>query len=99
MAQQATPTANPAVQPNPANPLPINLGQGPAATGLDANHTDTRAAAMPGTPGHAATNTIDQHGGLDPRGLTVDGNNAAGVPKGFKIGAARQAYVLGSGSA
>ena len=40
---------------------------------------------MPGTPGHAATNVIDQQGGLDPRGLTVDGNNAAGVRKGFKL--------------
>lgn len=53
-------------------------------TGLD-GPSDTRAAAMPGTPGHAATNVIDQRGGLDPRGMTVDGNNAAGVAKGFKM--------------
>lgn len=48
--------------------------------GLD-QPCDTRATPMPGTPGHAATNIIDQQGGLDPRGLTVDGNNAAGVRK------------------
>lgn len=54
-------------------------------TGLD-GPIDTRATAMPGTPGHAATNVIDQRGGLDPRGLTVDGNNAAGEAKaGFKM--------------
>ncbi len=41
---------------------------------------------MPGTPGHAATNVIDRMGGLDPQGVTVDGNNAAGVAKGFKMG-------------
>lgn len=42
---------------------------------------DNRAAALPGTPGHAATNVIDQRGPLDPQGLTVDGNNAAGIKK------------------
>ncbi|QDT78629.1 hypothetical protein Mal35_20780 [Gimesia maris] len=55
------------------------LGQGVRPTGLDGPN-DTRATALPGTPGHAATNVIDQQGGLDPRGQTVDGNNAAGVP-------------------
>lgn len=63
---------------------PLLAGQGPMQTGLD-GPSDTRAAAMPGTPGHAATNVIDQRGGLDPRGMTVDGNNAAGVAKGFKM--------------
>ncbi len=48
--------------------------------GLD-QPCDTRATALPGAPGHAATNVIDQRGGLDPRGLTVDGNNAAGIKK------------------
>jgi hypothetical protein len=54
------------------------LGQGIRPTGLDGPN-DTRATALPGTPGHAATNVIDQQGGLDPRGQTVDGNNATGV--------------------
>jgi len=57
---------------------PMMAGQGMLQNGLDAQPTNTTAAAMPGTPGHAATNVIDQQGGLDPRGLTVDGNNAAG---------------------
>lgn len=48
--------------------------------GLD-KPQDTRAAAMPGMPGHAATNVIDQQGALDPRGITVDGNNAASAIK------------------
>lgn len=48
--------------------------------GLD-KPQDTRAAAIPGMPGHAATNVIDQQGALDPRGLTVDGNNAASLVK------------------
>lgn len=54
--------------------------------GLD-RPMDTRATALPGTPGHAATNVIDQRGGLDPRGMTVDGNNAAGIKKlaGFSV--------------
>ena len=53
---------------------------GTPGTGLDAPQ-DTRAAAMPGTPGHKATNFIDSQGGLDPRGMTIDGNNSAGTPK------------------
>lgn len=48
--------------------------------GLD-KPQDTQAAAMPGMPGHAASNVIDQQGALDPRGLTVDGNNAASAIK------------------
>lgn len=63
---------------------PLQAGIGLPQNGLD-RPQDTSAAAMPGTPGHAATNVIDQRGGLDPRGLTLDGNNAAGVPKGFKV--------------
>ncbi|MEQ8637425.1 hypothetical protein [Gimesia maris] len=35
------------------------LGQGVRPTGLDGPN-DTRAAALPGVPGHAATNVIDQ---------------------------------------
>lgn len=69
-------------------PQPV-AGQGVAPTGLDAPR-DTRAAPMPGVPGHAATNVIDRMGGLDPRGQTVDGNNAAGVPKGFKLAADKE---------
>ena len=52
--------------------------------GLD-KPQDTRAAAMPGMPGHAATYVIDQQGALDPRGLTVDGNNAASLVKFRKL--------------
>jgi hypothetical protein len=75
----------------PASTLP--QGTGPAMPGhqtmtgvaqrpigLD-RPQDTRAAALPGTPGHAATNVIDQRGALDPRGLTIDGNNSASVQK------------------
>lgn len=50
------------------------------AIGLD-RPQDTRAAALPGTPGHAATNVIDQRGALDPMGLTIDGNNSSDVSK------------------
>lgn len=50
------------------------------AIGLD-RPQDTRAAALPGSPGHAATNVIDQRGALDPRGLTIDGNNSSTVQK------------------
>ena len=66
---------------------PYQAGQGPLDVGLDRPH-DTKAKAMPGMSGHAATNIIDRQGGLDPRGMTVDGNNAAGVAKGFKMGSA-----------
>lgn len=68
---------------------PQMAGQiGLPGTGLD-GPIDTRATPMPGTPGHAATNVIDQRGGLDPRGLTVDGNNAAGEAKaGWKMAGA-----------
>lgn len=71
---------------------PLQAGQGVRPTGLD-GPSDTRAEALPGTPGHAATNVIDRQGGLDPRGMTVDGNNAAGVPKGFKMGSAQMPTV------
>ncbi len=40
-----------------------------------------KATALPGKPGHAATNMIDRLGGLDATGQTVDGNNAAGIAK------------------
>lgn len=63
-------------------PQGLIAGQGVRPTGLD-GPSDTRATAMPGVPGHAATNVIDRMGGLDPRGQTVDGNNAVGAPKGF----------------
>ena len=69
MVHLQTPTADPMAQPNPVNPLPINLGQGLLRQAWVLKKTDTRAAAMPGTPETAATNAIDQHGGLDPRGL------------------------------
>jgi hypothetical protein len=36
--------------------------------------------------GTAAANPIDMHGPLDPKGLALDGNHAAGVQKGFKVG-------------
>lgn len=75
----------------PASTLP--QGTGPAMPGhqtltgiaqrplgLD-RPQDTRAAALPGSPGHAATNVIDQRGALDPRGLTIDGNNSASIKK------------------
>lgn len=88
-AHAATPLAQPSSHARAASPS--ILGPQPRLTatppsGLDAPH-DSKATALPGTPGHAATNTIDRNGGLDPQGLTVDGNNAAGVPKGFKVAA------------
>lgn len=60
---------------------PHVAGSGVPQTGLDQPGKDTRAAALPGSPGHSAINVIDQRGALDPRGLTVDGNNAAGLKK------------------
>ena len=44
-----------------------------------------KATPFPGTGSSPATNPIDVNGGLDPAGLTVDGNHARGVPKGFKV--------------
>jgi hypothetical protein len=35
--------------------------------------------------GGVASNPIERHGGLGPAG-TVDGNHAAGISKGFKMG-------------
>ena len=70
----------------PGHPTLSGIPQRPI--GLD-RPMDTRAAALPGVPGHAATNVIDQRGGLDPRGLTVDGNNAAGVKKFTKFSVLR----------
>jgi len=65
----------------PAEAQAAGAAPGTSAPSPGATPVGQGAAAMPGTPGHAATNVIDQHGGLDPRGLTVDGNNAAGVRK------------------
>ena len=63
---------------------------GQPGPGLD-GPSNTKATAMPGSPGHAATNIIDQKGGLDPMGMTVDGNNAAGVSKAaYKTAATRK---------
>jgi len=45
-----------------------------------------KTPALPGQPGHAATNVIDRLGGLDPQGMTIDGNNAAGLRKSAPIG-------------
>jgi hypothetical protein len=78
---------------------PMQAGSGIMATGLDVPGMDTTAAAMPGTPGHAATNVIDQQGGLDPRGLTVDGNNAAGLLQSLRVAEWLKRPNLAAGSA
>ena len=44
-----------------------------------------KATPFPGTGSSPAVNPIDANGGLDPAGLTVDGNHAQGVAKGFKV--------------
>ncbi len=100
------PAAGPQITPQ-APPIPNTAAGMPAAApghqtltgvaqrpiGLD-QPCDTRATAMPGTPGHAATNVIDQQGGLDPRGMTIDGNNAAGIKKlGSDTAAMHAAYA------
>lgn len=73
---------------------PALAGGGVPANGLDAPAAQAQqapapqpglATAVPGMEGTAAANPIDMHGPLDPRGLAVDGNHAAGVTKGFKI--------------
>ena len=56
--------------------------------GLDSPGRPSHASAVPGSPGHTATNAIDRYGALDPNGLTIDGNNAAGLPKTQKLAAA-----------
>ncbi len=87
-----TPAASPLLQQPPATPqgaagMPAAAPGHATMTGIPQRPIgldqprDTRATAMPGVPGHAATNVIDQRGGLDPRGMTVDGNNAAGIKK------------------
>lgn len=82
-------------------PMPSTVPGGPQlpttplGTGLDAGPATTQAAALPGVPGHAATNTIDRLGGLDPRGVTVDGNNAAGIAKGAEV---KIAYMVTLGT-
>jgi len=73
--QNAPSSAAPALQPTVAGqqaaPSVMNQVQPRAGAGMLQNglssRTPDRAAAMPGTAGHAATNTIDQQGGLDPR--------------------------------
>lgn len=84
-APQPSPVAMPPAQPTVgASPIapghPTMTGVPQRAIGLD-SPVDTSATPLPGAPGHAATNVIDQQGGLDPKGLTVDGNNAAGIKK------------------
>lgn len=62
---------------------PHVMGTGIPQTGLPPSKVN--AAPLPGAPGGVASNPIEMHGGLGPAG-TVDGNHAAGVRKGFKIG-------------
>jgi len=64
------------------------MGSGIPQTGLSTQRG--KATAFPGLPGSPAGNPIETHGALGPAG-TVDGNHAAGVAKGFKIGRARLA--------
>jgi hypothetical protein len=59
------------------------MGTGIPQTGLPPSKVN--AAPLPGAPGGVASNPIERHGGLGPAG-TVDGNHAAGISKGFKIG-------------
>jgi len=81
LQQPGLPQTLPAAGASPVAPgAPTMTGVPQKPIGLD-QPCDTRAAAIPGTPGHAATNVIDQYGALDPRGLTVDGNNSAAVTK------------------
>lgn len=95
--QQALPLlAQATVPPVPVAPPPGVPGVPPAAAAsplrplgsLFPQRTPTtgqKATALPGTPGHAATNVIDQLGGLDASGRTVDGNNGAGIRKGSAL--------------
>jgi hypothetical protein len=81
LQQQGLPQNLPVAGASPVAPgAPTMTGVPQKPIGLD-QPCDTRAAAIPGTPGHAATNVIDQYGALAPRGLTVDGNNSAAVTK------------------
>ena len=81
LQQQGVPQNLPGAGASPIAPTaPTMTGVPQKPIGLD-RPQDTRATAIPGTPGHAATNIIDQYGALDPRGLTVDGNNSAAVTK------------------
>jgi hypothetical protein len=89
--QPVAPPARPQLAPTPQlqvqaprQPQRHVLGTGVPNTGLAAG--GQKAPALPGAPGSAASNVIDMHGGLDHTGQTVDGNHAAGVRKGFKIG-------------
>ncbi len=62
---------------------PQLAGLGVPQVGLPAG--GVKAPAFPGAGNSPASNPIDVNGGLDPTGLTVDGNHARGVPKGFKM--------------
>ena len=62
---------------------PHVMGTGIPQTGLPPSKVN--AAPLPGAPGGVASNPIERNGGLGPAG-TVDGNHAAGIRKGFKIG-------------
>ena len=59
------------------------MGTGIPQTGLPP--AKVNATPLPGAPGGVASNPIERHGGLGPPG-TVDGNHAAGISKGFKMG-------------
>ena len=81
---------SPAMMQQMQSRMPQMAGQiGQPGSGLD-GPMNTKATAMPGTPGHMATNVIDQQGGLDPMGVTIDGNNAAGTPKDGLMGKSAQ---------
>lgn len=59
------------------------MGTGIPQTGLPP--AKVNATPLPGAPGGVASNPIERNGGLGPPG-TVDGNHAAGISKGFKMG-------------
>lgn len=69
----------------PAQGPPQLAGMGVPPVGLPAG--GQKATPFPGAGNSPATNPIDRNGGLDPAGLTMDGNHAAGVAKGFKMAA------------
>jgi hypothetical protein len=73
----------PPVPPVPPTPMPLRpIAMGMFSGGPGRKPMPRKTPALPGTPGHMATNVIDGKGGLDPRGLTIDGNNASGISKG-----------------
>lgn len=76
LSQPQTPPVAPRGQPH-------IMGTGIPQTGLPPARVN--ATPLPGAPGGVASNPIERHGGLGPAG-TVDGNHAAGIRKGFKMG-------------